>query len=134
MRVLIIEDDEAFAQWVSRCLPGCERITVDTCDAARTMLKASPFDVVILDLSLAKEESADWLRVYAPNSATICITGAAECLPKGFDSTEWKINLNTPHGIENLVYSALRKRDKIEPMIRDVESVEGCARLLLRHA
>lgn len=134
MRVLIIEDDEAFAQWISRCIPGCERITVETCDAARTMLKATEFDVVILDLSLAKEESADWLRVYAPNSAIICITGASECLPDGYDATDWKINLNTQHRVENLVYNALRKRDKITPMIRDVEAVESCSRLLLRHA
>jgi CheY-like chemotaxis protein len=131
-RVLIIEDDPDFSEWITRCLPGCERSTATTCAAARATLMAHHFDVVILDLSLAKDESLDWLRVYAPEAALCCITGAAESLPDGFDATDWKINLNNAHAIERLIYSAIRNREATPPVLRDVRAVEGCARLFQR--
>lgn len=137
-RILIIEDDEAFAGWLSQCLPGAEKITVPSCEHAKAHLRAIKFDVVILDLSLAKNESKDWLRLYAPKSALVCITGASETFPEGFDATEWKINLNDPNRVETLIYEAMRKRRNVCPMLRDVEAVECCARLMakltLRHA
>lgn len=129
-RILIIEDDHDFASWISECLPGAEKITCQSCDEAKIHLKANRFDVVILDLSLAKKESRDWLRVYAPKSAIVCITGAAKSLPDGFDAAEWKINLNEEHRVENLIYKALRNRRNVPHLIRDVEAVESCARLM----
>lgn len=129
-RILIIEDDPVFADWIKGCLPGAEKITVPNCEDAKTHLRANKFDVVILDLSLAKKESKDWLRLYAPKSALVCITGASETFPEGFDATEWKINLDRPHLVENLIYEALRKRRNVSPLFRDVEAVESCARLM----
>ena len=64
MRILIAEDDEALAKFVSQGLTA-ERYTVDVCsdgEQARTAANEQDYDLIVLDLNLPKLDGVSILR------------------------------------------------------------------------
>lgn len=83
IRILLVEDDEDEAYLLQRALtktaPGLFAISrVGTLDAARRALGSSPFDVVLLDLSLPDSRGFDtFVRMHEadPEVAFVVLTG-----------------------------------------------------------
>lgn len=134
-RILIIEDDEAFEMWIRQNIAGAEFLVVQSLESALVHLSANRFDVVLCDLSLLGK----WpncnirkLRVACSRwgAVMIGITGSIFELPNGFDAVAYKMNLNTTHAIENLIYSAIRAKSSKSLAEQSTEAVTAVARLL----
>jgi DNA-binding response OmpR family regulator len=107
MRILIAEDDEALAKFVSQGLTA-ERYTVDVCsdgEQARTAAYEQDYDLIVLDLNLPKLDGVSILRQLRRQKPTLpvlvltqrtrvedrvqCLdTGADDYLPKPFSFSE----------------------------------------------
>src|ERR1700733_13115494 len=107
MRILIAEDDEALAKFVSQGLTA-ERYTVDVCsdgEQARTAANEQDYDLIVLDLNLPKLDGVSILRQLRRQKPTLpglvltqrtrvedrvqCLdTGADDYLPKPFSFSE----------------------------------------------
>jgi two-component system copper resistance phosphate regulon response regulator CusR len=107
MRILIAEDDEALAKFVSQGLTA-ERYTVDVCsdgEQARTAAHEGDYDLIVLDLNLPKLDGVSILRQLRRQKPTLpvliltqrtkvedrvqCLdTGADDYLPKPFSFSE----------------------------------------------
>lgn len=134
-RVLILEDDEAFEMWIRQNIAGAEFFVVSSLESALVHLAANRFDVVISDLSLLGKwpnNNIRKLRIACSrwNSVMIGITGSIFELPNGFDAVAYKMNLNTTHAIERLIYSAIRAKNTKSLAEQSTEAVTAVARLL----
>ncbi len=134
-RVLILEDDEAFEMWIRQNIAGAEFFVVSSLESALVHLAANRFDVVISDLSLLGKwpnNNIRKLRIACSrwNSVMIGITGSIFELPNGFDAVAYKMNLNTTHAIEHLIYSAIRAKNSKTLAEQSTEAVTAVARLL----
>jgi len=134
-RILIIEDDELFEMWIRQSIAGAEFFVVQTIEDAIKHLEANRFDVVIADMSLLGEwpkTNISRLRVACSKWGAVMagITGSIYEMPEGFDATAYKINLNTTHAIEGLIYSAIRARNSKTLAEQSTEAVTAVARLL----
>src|SRR6204780_4734126 len=107
MRILIAEDDEALAKFVSQGLTA-ERYTVDVCsdgEQARTAANEQDYDLIVLDLNLPKLDGVSILRQLRRQKPTLpvlvltqrtrvedrvqCLdTGADDYLAKPFSFSE----------------------------------------------
>lgn len=107
MRILIAEDDEALAKFVSQGLTA-ERYTVDVCsdgEQARTAANEQEYDLIVLDLNLPRLDGVSILRQLRRQKPTLpvlvltqrtkvedrvqCLdTGADDYLPKPFSFSE----------------------------------------------
>src|SRR3984957_11883608 len=107
MRILIAEDDEALAKFVSQGLTA-ERYTVDVCsdgEQARTAANEQEHDLIVLDLNLPRLDGVSILRQLRRQKPTLpvlvltqrtkvedrvqCLdTGADDYLPKPFSFSE----------------------------------------------
>jgi len=138
-RILIIEDDEPFELWTRQSLPGAEFIVVKSFAEALRHFAANRFDVVIVDISLmgpSLSENIQRLRVECArsNAALVGITGCIHELPKGFDAAEHKINLHRENAMQNLVFFAMRARDRQAPADRAADTVKTVAFLLANNS
>lgn len=138
-RILIIEDDEAFEMWIRQNIAGAEFFVVQSLDAALVHLAANRFDVVITDLSLLGKwpnNNIRRLRIACSRwgAVMIGITGSIFELPNGFDAVSYKMNLNTTHAIEHLIYSAIRAKSSKSLAEQSTEAVTAVARLLQAHS
>ena len=138
-RILIIEDDEAFEMWIRQNIAGAEFFVVQSLDAALVHLAANRFDVVITDLSLLGKwpnNNIRRLRIACSRwgAVMIGITGSIFELPNGFDAVSYKMNLNTTHAIEHLIYSAIRAKNTKSLAEQSTEAVTAVARLLQAHS
>lgn len=134
-RILIIEDDEPFEMWIRQSLAGAEFFVVQSIEEALKHLEANRFDVVIADMSLLGQwpkTNIRRLRVACSKWGAVMagITGSIYEMPEGFDATAYKINLNTTHAIEALIYSAIRARNTKSLAEQSTEAVTAVARLL----
>src|SRR3984885_3829087 len=96
MRILIAEDDEALAKFVSQGLTA-ERYTVDVCsdgEQAKSAATEGEYDVVILDLNLPKLDGVSvlrYLRSKKPSLPVLVLTqrtrveDRVQCLDTGAD-------------------------------------------------
>src|SRR3984957_13353890 len=107
MRILIAEDDEALAKFVSQGRTA-ERYTVDVCsdgEQARTAANEQEYDLIVLDLNLPRLDGVSILRQLRRQKPTLpvlvltqrtkvedrvqCLdTGADDYLPKPFSFSE----------------------------------------------
>lgn len=81
-RLLLVEDDQVYAELLSRALTraGYECVTVNEAAAALAVIAGRPADAVILDLKLADETSLSLiapLRQQLPQARIILLTGYA---------------------------------------------------------
>lgn len=134
-RILIIEDDEAFEIWIRRSVAGAEFFVVKSLESALAHLAANRFDVVMTDLSLLGKwpnNNIRKLRIACSRWGAVMIglTGSIFELPNGFDAVAYKINLNTPHAIETLIYNAIRAKNTKSLAEQSTEAVTAVARLL----
>jgi DNA-binding NtrC family response regulator len=102
-RILLVDDDPALPEALSRGLPECVIETADSPEAALSVVQRGGFDLVISDLVMSGRGGAgvvNALEQLSPSIPTIVITGlsdmydvqfpklAVRILPKPFDVLE----------------------------------------------
>ena len=74
LRALVVDDDEAMVEYVSRVLQGAG-FTVETCGDGMTALeqfRATPFDVVIVDVRMPRLSGISFLKNLRLTTASAC--------------------------------------------------------------
>ncbi len=113
-RILIIEDDAAFANYLRECLVGAEIFIVESLKDAMVHLEANHFDLIICDLLIPDwtrdpEAMLAYVSMRAKGAVVAAVTGRVKELPhKCCNAAEHKINLGNIDSLLDFIRRAER--------------------------
>ena len=130
-RVLIIEDDAAYARFLASSLPGCEHHYAATFRQAREKLKALTFDTVLCDLGLpdcSREEAGAWIYALVGEAVFIIVTGSMRDVDGiRYDALAYKGDLRDGVDVRGLVRRAEIGHSGVRPLARKVDALSWLA-------
>lgn len=131
-RVLLIEDDDAFAYFLSTLLPGTLRYTASTFERAIEYLSSTRFDVVICDLVLPGVSPARVqveVGMRCGNAVFIILTGAVSSVPRGCDAWANKIDIRNHDDLLELIRKGWQRKHGVRGYESTVDTIENFALL-----
>lgn len=133
-RILILEDDEAFAFYLRSCLnlarEAPEIVFVEKLYDAMEHLETTRFDLVICDIMLPDwsgnpESMLTLISMRAKGAVIAAITGKHIALPtRCCDAAEYKLNLNNQDAVLRFIAEAERNARRAQRVVKPAEALE----------